>query len=51
MKEVYESGVIPDSQYKVVPYLFIRTDGTSITLQWEIARRTEVKAGSACEGW
>lgn len=51
IKEVYEAGVIPESQGKVVPCLFVEADGTSIALQREKARRAEVKAGVAYEGW
>jgi len=50
-KEVYEAGVIPESEGKVVPYLFVEADGTSIALQREEARRAEVKVGIAYEGW
>ncbi|MCL6579919.1 MAG: ISLre2 family transposase, partial [Candidatus Bathyarchaeota archaeon] len=51
IEEVYEGGVIPESKGKVVPYLFIEADGTSIALQREETRRAEVKAGVAYEGW
>ena len=51
VKEVYEEGVIPESQGKVVPCLFVEADGTSIALQREKARRVEVKVGAAYEGW
>jgi len=51
IEEVYESGVVPESEAKVVPYLFIEADGTNIALQREEARRAEVKAGIAYEGW
>jgi len=51
IKEVYEDGVIPESKGKVVPYLFIEADGTSIALQREEAKRAEVKAGVAYEDW
>ena len=51
IKEVFEAGVIPESQGKLVPYLFVEADGTSIALQKEKARRAEVKTGIAYEGW
>jgi hypothetical protein len=51
IEEVYEDGVIPESEGKVVSHLFVEADGTSIALQREEARRTEVKAGIAYEGW
>ena len=51
IKEVYENGVIPESEGKVVPYLFVEADGTGIALQREEARRAEVKVGVAHEGW
>lgn len=50
LEEVFEDGVIPESEGRVVPYLFIEADGTNIALQREEARRTEVKAGVAYEG-
>jgi hypothetical protein len=51
IEEVFEGGVIPESEGRVVPYLFIEADGTNIALQREEARRAEVKAGVAYEGW
>ena len=48
---VFEDGVIPDSEGRVVPYLFVEADGTNIALQREEARRAEVKAGVAYERW
>jgi hypothetical protein len=51
IEEVYEDGVIPESEGKVVSHLFVEADGTSIALQREKARRAEVKAGIAYEGW
>jgi hypothetical protein len=51
VKEVYEAGVIPESQGKVVPHLFVEADGTFIALQREKSRRAEVKIGVAHEGW
>jgi len=51
IEEVFEDGVIPESEGRVVPYLFIEADGTNIALQREEARRAEVKAGVAYEGW
>jgi len=51
VEEVYEGGVIPESEGKVVPYLFIEADGSNIALQREEAKRAEVKAGVAYEGW
>lgn len=49
--EVFEGGVIPESEGKVVPYLMVEADGTSIALQREKERRTELKVGIAYEGW
>ena len=49
LEEVFEDGVIPESEGIVVPYLFIEADRTNIALQREEARRTEVKAGVAYE--
>ena len=51
IKEVFEAGVIPESEGRIVPYLFVEADGTSIALQREEARRAEVKTGVAYEGW
>jgi hypothetical protein len=48
---VFEDGVVPESEGKVVPYLFVEADDTNIDLQREGARRAEVKAGIAYEGW
>jgi len=35
LEEVFEDGVIPESEGRVVPYLFIEADGTNIALQRE----------------
>jgi len=51
MEEVFRAGVIPESEGKAVPYLFIEADGTMIALQKEKARNAEVKVGIAYEGW
>jgi hypothetical protein len=51
IEEVYEGGVIPESEGKIVSHLFVEADGTNIALQREEARRAEVKAGIAYEGW
>ena len=51
IQEVFEAGAIPESAGKVVPYIFVEADGTNIALQREEARRAEVKAGIAYEGW
>ncbi|MGQ9546693.1 MAG: ISLre2 family transposase, partial [Dehalococcoidia bacterium] len=51
LAEVFEHGVIPESEGRVVPHLFLEADGTSIALQREQARRAEVKVGVAYEGW
>ncbi len=51
IEEVYEGGVIPETEGKVLPYLFVEADGTNIALQREEAKRVEVKAGIAYEGW
>ena len=49
--EVFEEGVIPSSEGKVVSYLMVEADGVSIALQREKESRTEVKVGIAYEGW
>ncbi len=51
LEEVFEDGVIPESEGRVVPYLFLEADGTSVALQREETRRAEVKVGVAYEGW
>ena len=51
IEEVFDGGVIPESEGKAVPYLFVEADGTSIALQREEAKRAEVKVGIAYEGW
>lgn len=51
IEEVFEDGVIPESEGKVVPYLIVEADGVSIALQREEKRRAEVKVGIAYEGW
>jgi len=51
MEEVFTDGVIPESEGRVVPHLFLEADGTSVALQREEARRVEVKVGVAYEGW
>jgi translation initiation factor RLI1 len=51
IEEVYEGGVISESEGKVVSHLFVEADGTNIALQREEARRAEVKAGIAYEDW
>jgi len=48
---LFEDGVIPESNDKVVPYLIVEADGVNIALQREKERRTEVKVGIAYEGW
>ena len=49
--EVFDDGVVPDSEGRVVSHLMIEEDGTSIALQHEEERRVEVKVGIAYEGW
>ena len=51
IEEVFEAGVIPESEGRIVPYLFVEADGTNIALQREARRRAEVKVGVAYEGW
>jgi hypothetical protein len=51
LEEVFEDGVIPESEGRVVPHLFLEADGTSVALQREEGRRAEVKVGVAYEGW
>jgi len=48
---LFEDGVIPETEGKVVPYLVIEADGVNIALQREKERRAEVKVGIAHEGW
>jgi len=48
---LFENGVIPESEGKVVPYLVIEADGVNVALQREKERRAEVKVGIAHEGW
>lgn len=45
--ELFEDGVIPDTDGRVVPYLMVEADEASIALQREEGRRTEVKLGIA----
>jgi hypothetical protein len=49
--EVFEDGVVPESEGRVVSHLMIEGDGASIVLQREEERRAEVKVGIAYEGW
>lgn len=51
IKEVFEGGVIPESEGKVVPHLMVEADGVNIALPREKERRTEIKVGIAYEGW
>jgi len=51
LAELFEDGVLPESENKVVPYLMVEADGTYVALQREKERRTEVKIGIAYEGW
>lgn len=51
IEEVFEDGVIPESEGRIVSHLFVEADGTGIALQREEAKRAEVKAGIAYEGW
>jgi len=51
IEEVFDGGAIPESEGRIVPYLFVEADGTSIALQREEKRRGEVKVGIAYEGW
>lgn len=51
LSDLFEDGVLPQSQGRQVPYLMVEADGTSIALQREKGRRTEVKIGIAYEGW
>jgi hypothetical protein len=48
---LFEDGVIPESEGKVVPYLVVEADGVSVALQREQGRRAEVRVGIAHEGW
>jgi hypothetical protein len=48
---VFEEGVVPEGEGRVVPYLMVEGDGTNIALQREEERRGEVKVGIAYEGW
>jgi hypothetical protein len=49
--ELFEDGVIPKTEGRVVPHLMVEADGASIALQREEEKRTEVKVGIAYEGW
>ena len=49
--ELFEDGVIPETEGRIVPYLMVEADGAGIALQREEERRTEVKVGIAYEGW
>jgi hypothetical protein len=49
--EVFEEGVIPEIEGRIVPYLLVEGDGTNIALQREEERRAEAKIGIAYEGW
>lgn len=51
IERVYQDGVIPQSQGRVVTHLMVEADGTSIALQREKEKRTEAKLGIAYEGW
>jgi len=51
IEEVFDGGVIPETEGKTVSCLFVEADGTGIALQKEASRRTEVKVGIAYEGW
>lgn len=51
MAELFQDGVVPESEGRVVPHLMVEADGASIALQREEERRTEVKVGIAYEGW
>jgi len=51
LAELFEDGVLPESENKVVPHLMVEADGTYVALQREKERRTEVKIGIAYEGW
>jgi hypothetical protein len=48
---LFEDGVIPETEGKVLPYLVIEADGVNIALQREEEGRAEVKVGIAHEGW
>jgi hypothetical protein len=51
IKALYEDGVIPESEGRAVPYLFMEADGINISLQREKERKVEIKGGIAYEGW
>jgi len=48
---LFEDGIIPETEGKVLPYLVIEADGVNIALQRERETRAEVKVGIAHEGW
>jgi len=48
---LFEDGIIPQSEGKVVPYLVVEADGVSPALQKGQERRAEIKVGIAHEGW
>lgn len=51
LTELFEDGVLPQSENRAVPHLMVEADGTFVALQREEERRTEVKVGIAYEGW
>lgn len=48
---LFEDGIIPETEGRVLPCLVIEADGVNIALQRERERRAEVKVGIAHEGW
>jgi hypothetical protein len=49
--EVFEEGVVPESEGRVVSPLLVEGDGVNISLQREEERRGEIKVAVAYEGW
>lgn len=49
--EVFEEGVVPESEGRVVSHLLVEGDGVNISLQREEDRRGEIKVAIAYEGW
>jgi hypothetical protein len=49
--EVFDEGVVPESEGRVVSHLLVEGDGVNISLQREEERRAEIKVAIAYEGW
>ena len=51
VEALFEDGVLPESEGKVVSHLMVEADGTYVALQREDKKRGEIKVGIAYEGW